>query len=136
MEFPRLNKNKGNGGNGGNGGRHPQESPEDGGNGRRYRDSALDGEYERRYADGSAHPGQRPGPQQQGGNQGESSLLVGAKTLAGVGIGLVTVVVASTAVGLVVETVVIPSLLLKLAGGIAGGGLGMAKGLSDERKTR
>lgn len=65
----------------------------------------------------------------------ESSIAVGAKTIAGVGIGLLLVVAGTTALAAVSEAVIIPSLLIKLAGGIAGGGVGMAKGLSDERKT-
>lgn len=63
-----------------------------------------------------------------------SSLVVGAKTVAGIGIGLLAVVAGSVALGIAAETVLIPSLLLKLAGGIAGGGVGMARGLNDVRK--
>ncbi len=70
------------------------------------------------------------------GFSAESSLIVGAKTMAGVGIGLLTVVAAVTAVGIAAEGLLVPSLLLKFAGGIAGGGMGMAKGLNDERKLR
>ena len=66
----------------------------------------------------------------------EASLAVGAKTLAGIGIGIICVIAATTVVGLAAEVVLIPSLLLKLAAGVAGGGLGMVKGLSDERKNR
>jgi hypothetical protein len=62
------------------------------------------------------------------------SLIIGAKTLAGVGIGLVAVVAGSLAIGVVAEAVLVPSLLLKLAGGIAGGGMGMAKGLKDAQR--
>ena len=63
-----------------------------------------------------------------------SSLIIGAKTLAGVGIGLVAVVAGALAIGVVAEAILVPSLLLKLAGGIAGGGMGMAKGLKDAQK--
>jgi hypothetical protein len=63
-----------------------------------------------------------------------SSLIVGAKTLAGIGIGLVAVITGAVVVGAATEAVLIPSLLLKLAGGVAGGGVGMAKGLKDARK--
>jgi hypothetical protein len=66
----------------------------------------------------------------------ESSVSIGAKTLAGVGIGLIAVIAATAAVTVATEVVLIPSLLLKLAGGITGAGLGMAKGLNDERKKR
>ena len=62
------------------------------------------------------------------------SFAIGAKTVAGIGLGLVTVVAGSAIIGLAAETVLIPSLLLKLAGGIAGGGVGMAKGLQDVGK--
>lgn len=68
------------------------------------------------------------------GNHPGTSLVVGAKTIAGIGVGLLAVVFGSVALGAVAETVLIPSLLLKLAGGIAGGGVGMAKGLNDVRK--
>lgn len=64
----------------------------------------------------------------------ESSLAIGAKTVAGVGIGLLVVVAGTTFLAAASEAIIIPSLLVKLAGGIAGGGVGMAKGLSDERK--
>lgn len=64
----------------------------------------------------------------------ESSLAIGAKTVAGVGIGLLVVVAGTTLMAVASEAIIIPSLLIKLAGGIAGGGVGMAKGLSDERK--
>jgi hypothetical protein len=64
----------------------------------------------------------------------ESSLAIGAKTVAGVGIGLLVVVAGTTLMAAASEAIIIPSLLVKLAGGIAGGGVGMAKGLSDERK--
>jgi len=60
-----------------------------------------------------------------------SSLGVGAKAIAGIGIGLLAVVGGSAVLGVVAETVLIPSLLLKLAGGVAGGGLGLAKGIKD-----
>jgi len=62
-----------------------------------------------------------------------SLLGVGAKTIAGIGIGLLTVVGGAALLGVAAEMVLVPSLLMKLAGGIAGGGLGMAKGLSDNR---
>ncbi len=62
-----------------------------------------------------------------------SPLAVGAKTVAGIGIGLMVVVGGAAVLGVAAETVLIPSLLLKLAGGIAGGGVGMARGLKDTR---
>jgi len=64
-----------------------------------------------------------------------SLLSVGAKTIAGIGIGLLVVVGGAALMGIAAEAVLIPSLLVKLAGGIAGGGLGMAKGLSDARTS-
>ncbi len=66
---------------------------------------------------------------------GISSLAVGAKTVAGIGIGLIVVVAGSAVIGVAAETILIPSLLIKLAGGIAGGGVGMAKGLKDAQKV-
>jgi hypothetical protein len=59
---------------------------------------------------------------------------VGAKTLAGVGIGLLCVVGGAVLVGVATEVMLVPTLLVKLAGGITGGGLGMAKGVKDARK--
>jgi hypothetical protein len=79
---------------------------------------------------------QNPEPKKTGGRSSISpanSLAVGAKTVAGVGVGLISVVVGSFVIGAVTEAVIIPSLLLKLAGGIAGGGIGMAKGLNDSK---
>jgi len=64
-----------------------------------------------------------------------SSLIVGAKTLAGIGIGLITVIAGSAVIGVATEAILVPSLLVKLAGGIAGGGVGMAKGLKDVQKN-
>ncbi len=66
----------------------------------------------------------------------ESALIVGAKTIAGAGLGLIVVVGAVTAIGALAEAILIPSLLVKVAGGLAGGGLGLAKGLKDERKKQ
>ena len=65
-----------------------------------------------------------------------SSLLVGAKTLAGIGLGLLVVVAGVAVAGVATEAILVPSLLLKLAGGITGGGMGMAKGLTDAQKMR
>jgi hypothetical protein len=64
-----------------------------------------------------------------------SSLSIGAKTVAGIGIGLLAVVGGAALLGVAAETILIPSLLLKLAGGAAGGGVGMAKGLKDANKA-
>lgn len=63
-----------------------------------------------------------------------SSLVIGAKTLAGVGIGLLAVTGGVLVVGAIAEAIVVPSLLLKLAGGLTGGGMGMARGLKAARK--
>jgi len=63
-------------------------------------------------------------------------MSVAAKTLAGVGIGLLAVMGGVLVLGLAAETVLIPSLLLKTAGGMAGGGAGMAKGFKDSRRLR
>lgn len=64
------------------------------------------------------------------------SLVIGAKTLAGIGIGLLAVTGGALVIGAVTEAVIIPSLLLKLAGGLTGGGIGMAKGLKGNRPQR
>jgi hypothetical protein len=64
----------------------------------------------------------------------ERSVAVGAKTLAGIGLGVVGVLVGAATLGIALEAIVVPSLLIKLAGGIAGGSLGLAKGIEDERK--
>ena len=64
-----------------------------------------------------------------------NSLVIGAKTLAGIGIGLLAVSGGFLLIGALAEAAVVPSLLLKLAGGLTGGGLGMAKGLKDASKS-
>lgn len=79
----------------------------------------------------------RPGPAEiQERPQQRSYLGVGAKALAGIGLGLAAVLAFPAVIGLATEAVLIPSLLLKFAGGMAGGGIGLAKGLTDERKHR
>lgn len=65
-----------------------------------------------------------------------SALAVTAKTAAGAGLGLIVILGGAAAVTVLAETVLIPSLLAKVAAGIAGGGLGLAKGMADERKPR
>jgi len=61
---------------------------------------------------------------------------IAAKTLAGIGIGLLAVMGGAFVLGLAAETLLIPSLLLKTAGGIAGGGAGMAMGIRDSHHLR
>lgn len=78
-----------------------------------------------------AHKREVPAPAARPG----SLLSVGAKTLAGIGIGLLAVVGGAALLGVAAEVVLVPSLLVKLAGGIAGGGVGLAKGLSDTRTS-
>jgi hypothetical protein len=85
-----------------------------------------------------AHPQSRrrqaaPAPHRPRIGVSGSSLIIGATTLAGVGVGLLAVSGGALVLGAVTEAVLIPSLLLKLAGGLAGGGLGMALGLKDAR---
>ncbi len=63
-----------------------------------------------------------------------SALAVGATTVAGVGLGLVAVTLGAAFIGALAEAVLVPSLLLKVAGGIAGGGLGLARGLRRSEK--
>lgn len=90
--------------------------------------------------DGVGERRARPAPSLSGSEaieerqQPRSYLGVGAKALAGVGLGLAAVLAFPVVIGLATEAVLIPSLLLKLAGGMAGGGIGLAKGLSDDRK--
>ena len=80
-------------------------------------------------------PDRQPRQVAQTGMGAANSLSVGAKTVAGIGIGLIAVVGGAALLGVAAEAVLIPSLLVKLAGGIAGGGLGMAKGLKDANKA-
>jgi hypothetical protein len=92
-----------------------------------------------KYRNGSVETGGsgRPSPQRSAAKKGadsyttKNSLIIGAKTLAGVGLGLLAVSGGFLLVGAFAEAAVVPSLLLKLAGGLTGGGLGMAKGLKD-----
>ncbi len=64
-----------------------------------------------------------------------NSVKVGAKTLAGVGVGMGAVVLGSAAVSLVGGAVVVHAILLKLGAGagLAGGGIGFYKGLADNK---
>jgi hypothetical protein len=64
----------------------------------------------------------------------ERSLAIGAKTLAGIGLGVVGVLVGAAALGVALEAILVPTLVLKLAAGITGGSVGLAKGLGDERR--
>lgn len=66
----------------------------------------------------------------------EQSFAVGAKTVAGVSLGLLGILVGAAVAGALLETVIIPSLVVKVAGSLAGGGIGLAKGLGDERRHR
>ncbi len=78
-------------------------------------------------------PGDLSSKATRGGDPGRL-LSIGAKTLAGVGLGLVTVLAGAAVLGLAAEVVLVPTLVVKLAGAMAGGGVGMAKGLKDEGK--
>ena len=66
----------------------------------------------------------------------EDALLLGAKTMAGIGIGFVVVTLGATGVGALLEATIIPTVLAKVAGAIAGGGVGLSKGISDNRKDK
>ncbi len=68
-------------------------------------------------------------------NPVERSLAIGAKTLAGAGIGIIGVLVGTVLAGALLETVLLPTLLLKVAAGIAGGGIGLAKAVGAERRV-
>lgn len=75
-----------------------------------------------------------PAPRPSTLNLGTRGLLiVGAATLAGVGLGLVAAVAGAAVIGLAGEAIMAPALALKVAGGLAGGGVGMAKGLKEAR---
>lgn len=66
-----------------------------------------------------------------------SAVIVGAKAAAGVGIGVLAVLGAASVVGLIfLEAILIPTVLATVAGGLAGGGIGLAKGISSEREKR
>jgi hypothetical protein len=66
-----------------------------------------------------------------------NSVKIGATTLAGAGVGVATVALCSTAVSLVGSVALIHALLLKIGAGagLAGGGLGLARGLSKKSTT-
>ncbi len=66
----------------------------------------------------------------------EEVLLISAKTLAGVGVGFITVVLGTTGIGAILESTLIPTVLTKTAGALAGGALGLSKGINDSRKSR
>ncbi|MEI8346996.1 MAG: hypothetical protein WCG27_05990 [Pseudomonadota bacterium] len=66
----------------------------------------------------------------------EDAIMVGAKTMAGIGIGFVVVVIGATGLGAILEAKIIPTALAKVAGAIAGGGIGMAMGITDARKEK
>ncbi|MBF0492775.1 MAG: hypothetical protein HQM15_08345 [Deltaproteobacteria bacterium] len=66
----------------------------------------------------------------------EELLLVGAKTIAGIGIGFIAVILGTTGIGAVLESTLLPTALTKAAGGLAGGAIGLALGISDSRKKR
>ncbi|MGK5083021.1 hypothetical protein WDW37_06920 [Bdellovibrionota bacterium FG-1] len=66
----------------------------------------------------------------------EDLLMTGAKTMAGIGIGFVIVTLGATGVGALLEATIIPTTLAKVAGAIAGGGIGLSKGISDNRKEK
>lgn len=66
----------------------------------------------------------------------EDALLLGAKTMAGIGVGFVVVVIGATGLGAVLEATIVPTVLAKVAGAIAGGGIGLSKGIHDQRKFR
>lgn len=65
----------------------------------------------------------------------DRSLAIGAKTLAGAGLGILGVLVGTVVAGALLETVLLPTLLLKVAAGVAGGGIGLAKAVGDERRS-
>lgn len=66
----------------------------------------------------------------------EEVLMMGAKTLAGIGLGFVVVALGATGVGALLEATIIPTALAKTAGALAGGGIGLSKSITDFRKER
>ena len=62
--------------------------------------------------------------------------IVGAATLAGVGLGLIAAIAGVAVIGLAGEALLAPAIALKVASGLAGGGVGMAKGLNEARGPR
>lgn len=60
--------------------------------------------------------------------------VIGATTLAGVGLGLMAALAGAFALTAVGEAVLAPTLLMKVAGGMTGGGVGLAKGIKDTRR--
>ena len=65
-----------------------------------------------------------------------ASVKVGAKALAGVGMGMGVVILGSAAVSLVGSAAIIHALLIKLGAGagLTGGGIGLYKGLVDNKE--
>lgn len=65
-----------------------------------------------------------------------SPLRIGAKTLAGVGVGMGAVILGSAAISLVGGAAIIHALLLKLGAGagLTGGGIGLYRGLTENRE--
>ena len=72
----------------------------------------------------------------EAGMDTEEAILLGAKTMAGIGLGFVVVVLGATGIGAVLEATIVPTVLAKVAGAIAGGGVGLSKGIQDHRKFR
>ncbi len=70
------------------------------------------------------------------GLETEEMILLSAKTAAGIGIGLVVVTLGATGIGAVIDAVIIPTVLAKMAGAVAGGGLGLSMGITDNRKEK
>lgn len=75
----------------------------------------------------SANPGRASKPT-------PAPVKIGAKVLVGAGLGVVTVVLGSAAVSLVGGAALLNAILLKIGAGagLAGGGIGLFKGLSAE----
>jgi len=65
-------------------------------------------------------------------------LKIGAKTLAGVGMGMGAVILGFTAVSLVGGAALVHAVLFKLGAGagLTGGGIGLYKGLADSREKK
>ena len=63
------------------------------------------------------------------------SVKVGAKALAGAGVGMAAVMLGSAAVSLVGGAALLHAVLFKLGAGagLAGGGLGLVKGISEKK---
>ena len=67
-----------------------------------------------------------------------SSVKIGAKTLAGAGVGMAVVLLGSAAVSLVGSAVLVKAALIKIGAGagLTGGGIGLIKAIKENQNTK